>query len=53
MRGVGIFIMAAQAWGFQPDMGVMQKVYEDALARRERAFGAQDPRTAQAAHTIS
>ena len=37
---------------FQPDAAGVRHIFEDALARRERAFGAGDPRTAQAARDL-
>ncbi|SPE39913.1 Tetratricopeptide TPR_2 repeat protein (fragment) [Candidatus Sulfopaludibacter sp. SbA3] len=37
---------------FQPDAAGVRHVFEDALARREREFGATDPRTAQAARDL-
>jgi hypothetical protein len=33
---------------FQPDGAVVRRVFEEALARRQREFGVGDPRTVQA-----
>lgn len=51
-------MMALCAWlavtslALQPDIGVVRRVFEDALARRVREFGATDARTAQAARDL-
>ena len=37
---------------FQPDPSAMRKLFEDALARRERAYGDADARTAQAGRDL-
>jgi tetratricopeptide (TPR) repeat protein len=44
--------LASLAFAFQPDPAILRKVYEDALARRERDYGANDPRTAAAARDL-
>jgi hypothetical protein len=44
--------LAAPLIAFQPDPSAMRKLFEDALARRERAFGDSDARTAQAARDL-
>jgi hypothetical protein len=44
--------VAAALRGFQPDPAAMRKVFEDALARRERAYGDADARTAQAGRDL-
>ena len=37
---------------FQPDHALLRKVYEDHVSRCERDYGANDPRTAQAARDL-
>lgn len=44
--------LVAAALAFQPDLTVLRRVYEEALARRQREFGVADPRTAQAARDL-
>src|SRR5215475_10555849 len=36
----------------QPDPAVLRRIFEDALARRERDYGMEDARTAQAARDL-
>jgi tetratricopeptide (TPR) repeat protein len=45
-------IAVALGLAFQPDAAGVRHIFEDALARREREFGATDPRTAQAARDL-
>jgi tetratricopeptide (TPR) repeat protein len=40
------------ALAFQPEAAGVRHVFEDALARRQREYGATDPRTAQAARDL-
>ncbi|MDR3704133.1 MAG: hypothetical protein P4L56_31080 [Candidatus Sulfopaludibacter sp.] len=44
--------LAVAGLAFQPDIAVVRRVFEDALARRQREFGATDARTAQAARDL-
>jgi len=44
--------IAASLHAFQPDPAALRKLFEDALARRERAYGEADARTAQAARDL-
>jgi hypothetical protein len=51
--GVFVYVWAAsRAPAFQPDTAVLRKLFEDALARREQAYGESDERTAQAARDL-
>lgn len=48
-----VYICAAPfALAFQPDPAALRKLFEDALARRQQAYGETDPRTAQAARDL-
>lgn len=47
-----VLLLAVAGLAFQPDIGVVRRVFEDALARREREFGPTDARTAQAARDL-
>ncbi len=42
----------SRAFAFQPDPAAFRKLFEDALARRVRAYGESDARTAQAARDL-
>lgn len=44
--------VAAGLLAFQPDMGAIRKLFEDALARRQHDYGDADARTAQAARDL-
>ncbi len=43
---------AAEALAFQPDPAALRKLFEEALSRREQAYGESDARTAQAARDL-
>jgi len=43
---------ASLALAFQPDPAALRKLFEDALARRQQAYGDADARTAQAARDL-
>lgn len=47
-----VIVWFAVAWAPQPDMGVVRRVFEDALAKRQQEFGARDARTGQAARDL-
>lgn len=47
---IAFSLVALVAW--QPDAGMLAKLYEDALARRKQEFGASDVRTIQAARDL-
>jgi tetratricopeptide (TPR) repeat protein len=52
-RLVFLFLLyACAASAFQPDRALLRRVYEDYVARCERDFGPNDPRTAQAARDL-
>src|SRR5258707_400796 len=40
------------ALALQPDPAMIRRLFEEALARREKEYGAADPRTAQAASDL-
>jgi tetratricopeptide (TPR) repeat protein len=40
------------AFAFQPDTAMLRRLYEEALARRQREYGVSDGRTAQAARDL-
>ncbi len=42
-------MFAALVLAFQPVYALLRKVYEEHVTRSEREYGAEDPRTAQAA----
>jgi tetratricopeptide (TPR) repeat protein len=44
--------LAVAGLAFQPDIGVVRRVFEEAQARREHYFGPTDARTAQAARAL-
>ena len=44
--------VAVPLYAFQPDPAAMRKLFEDALARRVKAYGEADARTAQAARDL-
>lgn len=44
--------VVALGLAFQPEAAGVRHIFEDALARREREFGATDPHTAQAARDL-
>jgi tetratricopeptide (TPR) repeat protein len=45
-------LAAIAAFAFQPDTAMLRRVYEEALARRQKEYGAADARTAQAARDL-
>lgn len=45
-------VLIALSLAFQPDPAILRKVYADAVARCERVYGANDPRTAAAARDL-
>jgi tetratricopeptide (TPR) repeat protein len=45
-------LLVGLVWMMQPDIGVVRRVFEEALARRQKEFGATDARTAQAARDL-
>jgi tetratricopeptide (TPR) repeat protein len=44
--------LAAATLALQPDTAVLRQVFEEALSRRQREFGAADPRTVQAVRDL-
>jgi hypothetical protein len=45
-------VLAFAALAYQPDAATLRRIYEENLARREREYGAEDLRTAQAARDL-
>ena len=45
-------IVVTTALAFQPDVAVVRRVFEEALARRQHEFGSADVRTVQAARDL-
>jgi hypothetical protein len=54
VRACALFYICAApvAQAFQPDSAALRKLFEDALARRQQAYGDADARTAQAARDL-
>jgi hypothetical protein len=47
-----LWLAIIAALAFQPDTAMLRRVYEEALARRQKEYGAEDARTAQAARDL-
>jgi tetratricopeptide (TPR) repeat protein len=50
--GIAFRLVAFLVLAFQPDRLLLRKLFEDRVARCERDYGANDPRTAQAARDL-
>jgi tetratricopeptide (TPR) repeat protein len=48
-----LLALAAFVLAFQPDRALLRKLFEDHVTRCEREYGADDPRTAQAARDLA
>jgi tetratricopeptide (TPR) repeat protein len=46
------FLLTWPAPAFQPDRGMLRRMFEESLARRKQEYGVNDPNTAQAARDL-
>jgi tetratricopeptide (TPR) repeat protein len=49
---ISLFLAGLLMPAFQPDIGMIRRLFEESLARKEREYGGADPRTAQAARDL-